>query len=289
VGRSRARGGVGSCGVAKGDGWRRGRVLWLLFLPAGNLLLPVGTNHGERLAYLPSTALAVLAGLALMAAGRRFGSRVAWGRCSRDRAGVRRAHACDLDWRDPGVFYASWSPPRGERQRATTSSARTSRRGGRCGGRGGVRSGDRDFPGLQRGLPQPGKRAGAARRTGEAAESYRNVLRFDPGHQGARRTWPRSRGASRSIRPGSACSGVPSSGFITVSRGPGRRCAPVMEPALIHAAAAGHAGVRAAAAGVTGRHRRGLAGDGGRRQRPRAVSRRARCGTTGRRASPPRA
>lgn len=45
----------------------------LLFLPASNLLFPIGTIMGERLAYAPSLLLCALAGHELFAARRRFG------------------------------------------------------------------------------------------------------------------------------------------------------------------------------------------------------------------------
>jgi tetratricopeptide (TPR) repeat protein len=45
----------------------------ILFLPASNLLFPIGTIMGERLAYAPSILLCALAGHGLGAARRRFG------------------------------------------------------------------------------------------------------------------------------------------------------------------------------------------------------------------------
>ena len=80
---------------------RLGIVFWvLLFLPAANLLMPIGTMMGERLVYLPSIGLTlllvqglrrlpgkefVLAGLVLLFAGR---------------TAVR-----NLDWHDADAFY----------------------------------------------------------------------------------------------------------------------------------------------------------------------------------------
>jgi Tfp pilus assembly protein PilF len=64
--------------------WLRRRapvVLWSFgwyvaaLLPVSNLLFPIGTIFGERFLYLPSVALAVLAGAALDALGRRAGTR----------------------------------------------------------------------------------------------------------------------------------------------------------------------------------------------------------------------
>ena len=77
-------------------------VAFVTFLPASNLLFPIGTIMAERFLYLPSLALAVCAVLALYAMGGR--ARLAWlapvTLCLIVAAFTARTWARNFDWRD---------------------------------------------------------------------------------------------------------------------------------------------------------------------------------------------
>ena len=90
-------------------GWRRSRPVflgalsWLVFvLPASNLLFPTGTLLGERLLYLPSWGICLLAGHALAWAWTRRAARVAvaGGTTVILVALAARTLARNPDWRD---------------------------------------------------------------------------------------------------------------------------------------------------------------------------------------------
>jgi hypothetical protein len=87
----------------------------LTFLPASNLLFPIGTIMAERFLYLPCIALAFCLVLALYAAGRRFGVPVAAPAllCLIVTAFALRTWARNADWRDDltlGVAAVEASP-----------------------------------------------------------------------------------------------------------------------------------------------------------------------------------
>jgi tetratricopeptide (TPR) repeat protein len=161
---------------------RLGLALWMLaFLPAANLLMPIGTIMGERLAYLPSVGLAlllaeslgrlprkeiVLAGLALVFAARTW---------------VR-----DRDWHDADAFYpklAQTSPQSTKthyflgcylaaRERPAEALIEYNRA-------------IAIFPAYPEALNNRGCILVTLGRLDEAKASFRECLRFNPSHSGA--------------------------------------------------------------------------------------------------------
>ena len=161
---------------------------WLLALPTSNVLFAVGTIMGERLAYLPSAALAVLAGLGLAALSRRSSPRVAWALLGLIVVayGARTA-VRTLDWRSADVFYATlvetspWSA-----KSHYFFGAYLASRGDDAAA---VVAYDRAiaiFPAYGEAFHNRGNALARLGRMPEAAQSFRSALRFDPGHTGAR-------------------------------------------------------------------------------------------------------
>lgn len=166
---------------------RTASLLWAVpFLPASNVLFPIGTLLGERLAYLPSLGAALLAaalvgplldrrqGLALLAAvALAFGVRTA----------VR-----NLDWRSADVFYP----------RLVETSPRSAKSWYFLGALHAARGRDEAavaaydeataiFPAYAEAFHNRGNALARLGRREEAMESYRQCLRFDAGHDGAAR------------------------------------------------------------------------------------------------------
>jgi Flp pilus assembly protein TadD len=161
---------------------RLGLLLWSIpFLPTANLLFPIGTAMGERLAYLPSLGLAVLvAPLALKPPKARF-VLAAIALAFAARTAVR-----NLDWRDADAFYptlALTSP--GSAKVHYFLGCWRAARGDDTGALSAYDHAVAIFPAYPEAY---NNRAGTLLRLGrvtEAKESYRQCLRFDPGHSGA--------------------------------------------------------------------------------------------------------
>lgn len=161
---------------------------WVLVLPTSNILFAVGTIMGERLAYLPSAAVATLAGFGVAAALRRFGGRAGWVALALLLAGFGARSAVRTgDWRSADVFY----PRLVETSPASAKShyflgAYLAARGDDTAA---VAAYDRAiaiFPAYPEAFHNRGNALARLGRFDEAAASYRSVLRFDPGHRGAR-------------------------------------------------------------------------------------------------------
>lgn len=190
----RAWAGLGLAAASVVAGWRGGAVgaavaaYWLLALPTSNLLFSVGTMMGERLAYLPSAALAALAGLGFVALSRRVPRRFAWALLTLVVVayGARTA-ARTLDWRSAGVFYSTLvetSP--GSAKSHYFFGAYLASRGDDIGAVAEYEKAIAIFPAYSEALHNRGNALARLGRLPEAAQSYRSVLRFDPGHAGAR-------------------------------------------------------------------------------------------------------
>ena len=160
---------------------------WALALPTANLLVPVGTIMGERLAYLPSAALAGLAGLGLAAAVRSK-PRAAWTLLALLVVAYgARSTVRTLDWRSADIFYprlVETSP--GSAKSHYFFGAYLAARGN---DQGAVTAYDRAiaiFPAYTEAFHNRGNALARLGKFDQAAASYQSVLRFDPGHAGAR-------------------------------------------------------------------------------------------------------
>lgn len=161
-------------------------VWWVLFLPGSNLLFPIGTLMGERLAYLPSAGLAMILAVllherfkkrrnvlvaALVVVALLYGSRTV----------VR-----NLDWLGPNRFYpklVETSP-----ESAKSWYFHGTWRAWKGDDEGAVASYDRSIeilPFYTEALHNRGNALVRLGRLEEAAASYQQVLRYDPGHRGA--------------------------------------------------------------------------------------------------------
>lgn len=191
----RAWAGLALAAVSVAAAWRASvpvRALvaayWAVALPTSNLLFPVGTIMGERLAYLPSAALAALGGLGLTRLAGRMRPQVAWALLSVLLVAYgTRSVVRTLDWRSADVFY----PRLVETSPASAKShyfygAYLAARGE---DEGAVAAYDRAiaiFPAYTEAYHNRGNALARLGRLDEAAASYQGVLRFDPGHAGAR-------------------------------------------------------------------------------------------------------
>lgn len=159
-------------------------ALWAVpFLATANVLFPIGTMMAERLVYLPSLGLCL--GAAMLA--RRLRPAALW-------AGLAvivvvfgaRTTVRNLDWRDADAFYPTLveTAPRSARAWYSLGVLHVSR--------------DRDaealpafdraiaiFPAYPEAFNNRGNVLVSLGRLEEAKESYRQALRFDPGHSGA--------------------------------------------------------------------------------------------------------
>ncbi len=163
---------------------RTGVLLWAVpFLPAANLLFPIGTLMGERLAYLPSLGLALLVALPLARLKRPAPVLLALGLVLGARTAVR-----NLDWRSADVFYPRLveTSPGSAKSWYFLGSLRASRGDDAAA----VACYDRAvaiFPAYSEAFHNRGNALARLGRRDEAMESYRQCLRFDPGHAGAAR------------------------------------------------------------------------------------------------------
>jgi hypothetical protein len=161
---------------------RAGALLWaVLFLPAANVLFPIGTLVGERLAYAPSLGLALLLGTAVAATPRPLAVVLPLALLYGGRTAVR-----NLDWRSADVFYPRLVETSPESAKAhyflgTLHAARGDDPAA-------VAEYDRAvaiFPAYSEAFHNRGNALARLGRREEAMESYRSCLRFDPGHRGA--------------------------------------------------------------------------------------------------------
>ena len=183
----RAWAGLGLVAAAGLAAWRsrqlRPAVLAyaILFSATANVLFPIGTMMGERLAYTPSIGMALLLAIPLA-------RRPQW------KAVVLaivliyggRTVARNLDWRNPEVFYAKLidTSPSSAKSHYFYGILLSSR--GDDGGA--VAAYDRAiaiFPAYSEAYHNRGNALARLGRRQEAAESYAACLRFDPGHAGA--------------------------------------------------------------------------------------------------------
>jgi tetratricopeptide (TPR) repeat protein len=153
----------------------------ILFSATANVLFPIGTMMGERLAYTPSIGLALLLAMPLARMRQWKAVVLAIVLIYGGRTVVR-----NLDWRNPEVFYAKLID-------TSPASAKShyfygillSSRGDDDGA---VAAYDRAiaiFPAYSEAYHNRGNALARLGRRQEAAESYAACLRFDPGHAGA--------------------------------------------------------------------------------------------------------
>jgi len=161
-------------------------ALWAVpFAATANVLFPIGTTLAERLAYLPSLGLALGAALVLSRLPERttvaalsvvtvlYGGRTA----------VR-----NVDWRDAGTFYRRLveTSPSSAKSHCFLGALLASEGDDRAA----VAAYDRAiaiFPAYSEAFHNRGNALVRLGQRNAAMESYRQCLRFDPGHQGAAR------------------------------------------------------------------------------------------------------
>jgi uncharacterized membrane protein len=152
-----------------------------LFSSTANLLFPLGTIMGERLAYVPSLGLALLLAI-LLAQGRHWKTvLVAVALIFGTRTAVR-----NLDWLNADRFYTKLV-------QTSPNSAKAyyfygALRSARFDDAGAVEAYDRAiaiFPAYSEAYHNRGNALARLGRREEAMASYRACLRFDPGHGGA--------------------------------------------------------------------------------------------------------
>jgi tetratricopeptide (TPR) repeat protein len=154
----------------------------ILFLPTANVLFPIGTMMGERLAYLPSAALALTVAIALTPFRRLALTLVAV--VALVYGGRTVMH--NLDWRNAETFYSRLV------QTSPNSAKAHYFYGTLLASQGddvdAIAEYDRAvaiFPGYSEAYHNRGNALARLGRKTEAMESYRAALRFDPGHRGA--------------------------------------------------------------------------------------------------------
>jgi len=156
-------------------------VYAVLFSSAANVLFPIGTIMGERLAYAPSLGLALL--LAILMAQSRYWKivLVAVALLFGARTFVR-----NLDWLNADRFYTKLI-------QTSPNSAKSyyfygALRSARFDDTGAIEAYDRAiaiFPAYSEAYHNRGNALARLGRREEAVASYRACLRFDPGHAGA--------------------------------------------------------------------------------------------------------
>ena len=188
--------------IRRSDRARLGAIWYVVtFLPASNLLFAIGTIMGERLVYLPSAGLALIAAQGLEALADPTGAArtgFSW-RDASLRARVTVASILvvvtgygwqtflrNADWRDPGTFYRKLIATSPESAKAHYFYGCLL--AGEGDDPGAIRAYDRAaaiFPAYSEAYHNRGNALSRLGRYEEAAESYRTALRFDPGHIGA--------------------------------------------------------------------------------------------------------
>lgn len=165
-----------------------GVLLWaILFSATSNILFPIGTLMGERLAYAPTIAIALMIGVALDVLREKAGNRAAFIAITvLVIAYGSRTFVRNRDWRDAHAFYRVLV-------QASPNSCKSHYFYGALlasegDDAGAVREYDRAiaiFPAYSEAYHNRGNALARLGRFGEAMESYRMCLRFDPGHVGA--------------------------------------------------------------------------------------------------------
>jgi protein O-mannosyl-transferase len=153
----------------------------ILFSATANIFFPIGTIMGERLAYAPSLGIAWLLAItiarnrhwrmALIAIALMFGARTI----------IR-----NLDWLNADRFYTGLlqTSPGSAKAAYSYGSLRASR-GDDSGALAAYDRAIAIFPAYSEAYHNRGNALARLGRREEAMESYRNCLRFDPGHTGA--------------------------------------------------------------------------------------------------------
>jgi hypothetical protein len=161
---------------------RQALLIWVvLFSPTANLLFPIGTLMGERLAYLPSAGLALVAAT-LLARSRRWQAVLA---AVAVLYGVRTV-VRNRDWRNADAFYTALIHTSPESAKAHFFYGLL--RAGRGDDTGAVAAYDRAltiFPAYSGAYLNRGNALARLGRPAEAMSSYRNCLRFDPANASA--------------------------------------------------------------------------------------------------------
>jgi tetratricopeptide (TPR) repeat protein len=156
-------------------------VYAILFSSTANLLFPIGTMMGERLAYLPSLGLALL--LAILLARSRH-----WKTVLVTVALVFAARTAirNLDWLNADRFYTRLGETSPNSAKSHYSYGVLRATGGDDVGA--IAAYDRAiaiFPAYSEAYHNRGNALARLGRRAEAIASYRQCLRFDPGHTGA--------------------------------------------------------------------------------------------------------
>ncbi len=165
--------------------WREGRtgiaLYAILFAPAANLLFPIGTMMGERLAYLPSLGLCLLGALLLTKLRRPLPVLTAIVLLYAGRTVIR-----NHDWKDADTFYPRLveTSPNSAKAHYFLGALLASR------GLDPAAIDEYDqavaiFPAYSEAFHNRGNALARLGRREQAAESFRACLRFDPGHTGA--------------------------------------------------------------------------------------------------------
>ncbi len=157
-------------------------AFWVVpFLPAANILMAIGTTMGERLAYLPSIGFVLLlAQLLSRMPGRTVLAAILLA------AYAGRSYVRNGDWHDPDIFYtklADASPGNAKAQYCLGCL-----RSARGDDQAAVACFDRAlkiFPPYPEALNNRGCSLVKLGRLEEAKSSFRQCLRFNPGHAGA--------------------------------------------------------------------------------------------------------
>ena len=156
-------------------------VYAILFSATSNVLFPIGTIMGERLAYVPSLAVALL--LAMLLARSRHWKEVLIVVAV---AFAARTAVRNLDWLNANRFYTKLlqTSPHSAKAYYFYGILRASH-GDDVGA---IQAYDRAiaiFPAYSEAFHNRGNALARLGRRNEAMESYRQCLRFDPGHGGA--------------------------------------------------------------------------------------------------------
>jgi tetratricopeptide (TPR) repeat protein len=183
----RAWAGLGLVAAAGLAAWRYRQlrpavlVYAILFSATANVLFPIGTMMGERLAYAPGIGLALLLAMPLARMRQWKAVLIAVAVLYGGRTVVR-----NLDWRNPEVFYTRLldTSPASAKSHYFYGILLSSRGDDN----GAVATYDRAiaiFPAYSEAYHNRGNALARLGRREEAAESYAACLRFDPGHVGA--------------------------------------------------------------------------------------------------------
>jgi tetratricopeptide (TPR) repeat protein len=187
LGDWRAWAGLALAGSAIFLVWRRPQlrspvlVYGILFSATANILFPIGTMMGERLIYLPSLGLALLVAI-LLARSRHWKTvLVLVALLFSVRTALR-----NLDWLNADHFYTRLveTSPNSAKSYYSYGALRASR-GDDVGAIAAYDHAIAIFPAYSEAFHNRGNALARLGRREEAMASYRQCLRFDPGHMGA--------------------------------------------------------------------------------------------------------